>query len=329
MASDKRRLIFSIVQFLNKELVDDNISDDAKESLEVASQCLQTAYCLAPEDTHLEVSKGLEEIFISATQNEPLKKKAPPTAAEKEEAEKLKLEGNDLMRAEDYPGAIEKYTKAIEIDSNNQVFYCNRAAAHSKMNNHYAAVEDCKRAIDMDPNYGKAYGRMGLAYSCVEKHKEAIECFKKAIVLEPENESYKSNLKLAEEKLASTGISPGPGAFAMPPPGALGGLDLGGLLGNPALMNMATTMLADPNMQQMMGQLMSGGGPGGPMGPPGAAPGDGPGGPGNLEGLLQAGQRLAEQMQQSNPELVDQLRRQMGGPGNPPDNDQNPPPGTS
>ena len=82
-----------------------------------------------------------------------------------------------------------------------------------------------------------------LAYSCVEKHKEAIECFKKAIVLEPENESYKSNLKLAEEKLASTGISPGPGAFAMPPPGALGGLDLGGLLGNPALMNMATTMV--------------------------------------------------------------------------------------
>ena len=72
MASDKRRLIFSIVQFLNKELVDDNISDDAKESLEVASQCLQTAYCLAPEDTHLEVSKGLEEIFISATQNEPV-----------------------------------------------------------------------------------------------------------------------------------------------------------------------------------------------------------------------------------------------------------------
>ena len=72
MASDKRRLIFSIVQFLNKELVDDNISEDAKESLEVASQCLQTAYCLAPEDTHLEVSKGLEEIFHSATQNEPV-----------------------------------------------------------------------------------------------------------------------------------------------------------------------------------------------------------------------------------------------------------------
>ena len=78
------------------------------------------------------------------------------------------------------------------------------------MNNHYAAVEDCQRAIDMDPKYGKAYGRMGLAYSSVEKHKEAIECFKKAIDIEPENESYHSNLKLAEEKMASSG-SPGAG----------------------------------------------------------------------------------------------------------------------
>ena len=42
-----------------------------------------------------------------------MKKKAPPTAAEKEEAEKLKLEGNELMRSEDFPGAIERYTKLV------------------------------------------------------------------------------------------------------------------------------------------------------------------------------------------------------------------------
>lgn len=147
------------------------------------------------------------------------------------------------------------------------------------MNNHYAAVEDCKRAIDMDSNYGKAYGRMGLAYSCVDKHKEAIDCFKRAIQLEPENESYRSNLKLAEDKLAAAGSSPGPAAAAFPA-GAFGGLDLGGLLGNPALMNMATTMMADPNMQAMMGQLMTGG--------MGAAMGGEAGAPQNLDGLLQA-----------------------------------------
>ena len=56
-------------------------------------------------------------------------------------------------------------------------------------------------------------------------------------------------------------------------------MDLSGLLGNPALMNMATTMLSDPNMQNMMGQLMGGGG-GGMAG--------GPGGAGNIDNLLQA-----------------------------------------
>lgn len=298
--SDKRRLVFSIIQFLNREMSSDEISEDAKESLEVASQCLQTAYSFSSEDVHLEVSKTLEDIFRDATHSEPIRKKAALSEAEKEEAERLKVEGNELMRTEQFEAAIEKYSKAIEIDNSNQVFYCNRAAAFTKLSNHYAAIEDCKRAIDMDPNYGKAYGRMGLAYSSVEKHKEAVDCFKKAIEIEPDNESYKSNLKLAEDRLQSVG-SPGQIPAGLP----AGGFDLSNLLGNPMLMNMATSMLSDPNMQRMMGQIMSGGAS--------------EGGPNSMEGLLEAGQRLAEQMQQSNPDLVEQLRRQMGsGPPPPP-----------
>jgi len=295
---DKRRLVFAIVDFLNREMASDGISEDAKEGLEVASQCLQTAYCLAPEDKHLEVSKNIETIFKDATKNEPLKKKAPPTDDEKAKAELLKMEGNDLMRSEKFMEAIEKYTEAIDLDSSNQVFYCNRAAAHSKLEQHYAAVEDCQRALDMDPKYGKAYGRMGLAYSSIHKHKEAVDCFKKAMEIEPDNESYQNNLKMAEEKLA-TGGSPGPAAAGFPGMGEMG-FNLGSMLQNPALMNMATTMMSDPNVQNMMGQLMSG-----------AA---GQGGGNSMDSLLTAGQRLAEQMQASNPELVEQLRNQMGGP---------------
>ena len=42
---------------------------------------------------------------------------------------------------------------------------------------------------------------MGLANSSLEKHKEAVENFKKALALEPDNESYKSNLQIAEDKV--------------------------------------------------------------------------------------------------------------------------------
>ena len=93
--SDKRRLVFSIIQFCQEELQSDGLSDDAKESLEVmkkrppkipqkslyfifkkcpqvASQCLQSAYALNLEDKHLEVSQTLEKIFQEATKNEPV-----------------------------------------------------------------------------------------------------------------------------------------------------------------------------------------------------------------------------------------------------------------
>ena len=70
--SDKRRLAFSIIQFCQQELQGNDLSDDAKESLEVASQCLQSAYALNLEDKHLEVSKTLENIFQGATKNEPV-----------------------------------------------------------------------------------------------------------------------------------------------------------------------------------------------------------------------------------------------------------------
>merc|ERR1712227_511860 len=105
------------------------------------------------------------------------------------------------------------YTKAIDLDGSNPVFYCNRAAAHSKMNNHHLAIEDCQRAIDMDPSYSKAYGRMVLAHSSLEKHREAVENFKKALELEPDNESYKSNLQIAEDKVKSGVTQAGPPGF--------------------------------------------------------------------------------------------------------------------
>jgi hypothetical protein len=51
-----------------------DISEDAKESLEVASQCLQTAYGVSSEDKHLEVSKSLSVIFSELTKSEPVRK---------------------------------------------------------------------------------------------------------------------------------------------------------------------------------------------------------------------------------------------------------------
>lgn len=133
------------------------------------------------------------------------------------------------------------------MDGRNAVYYCNRAAVHSRLGNHTQAIKDAQTALSIDPSYSKAYGRLGLAYSSLERHKEAKESYEKALAMEPDNESYRNNLQLAEEKLAHLGVNQ-----------SLPGMDLSVLLSNPALMNMARQMLSDPAMQNMMCNLMTG-----------------------------------------------------------------------
>ncbi|XP_046438466.1 small glutamine-rich tetratricopeptide repeat-containing protein beta-like [Daphnia pulex] len=296
--SSVKRLALAIVQFLAEQKQYGNLSPDAQESLEVAVQCLETAFELTPEDaTSLSVSKSLLDIFHDAVASEIPTFPAEVPEDIKLQAEKLKNEGNNLMKSEQFTEALVCYSKAIELDGRNAVYFCNRAAAHSKLNQHQSAIDDCKKAITIDPLYSKAYGRMGLAHASLNQHGDAVRCYERAVQLEPENESYQSNLQIAEEKLKQTG-----GAERLPGMGpgmGIPGLDVGAMLNNPGLMSMAQQMLSNPNMQQLMNQMMTGSAQGG----------------GGLESLLQVGQQLAHQMQATNPELVEQLRRQMGGPG--------------
>lgn len=310
--SSVKRLALSIVQFLAEQKQYGNMSPDAQESLEVAVQCLETAFELSPEDgAALSVSKSLLDIFQEATSAEVAGLPEEASSEAKAQAEKFKNDGNNLMKSENFSEALVCYSKAIELDGRNAVYYCNRAAAHSKLNQHQAAINDCKKAIVIDPSYSKAYGRMGLAHASLNQHAEAVQCYQRAVELEPENESYQSNLQIAEEKLRSSG---GPAAGGIP---SIPGIpDLGGMLNNPGLMSMAQQMLSNPSMQQLMNQMMGSAGM--------AAQGGG-----GIESLLQVGQQLAQQMQAQNPELVEQLRRQMGGGGGPGSSDPGSEPGSN
>jgi len=313
--AEVKRLVASIVQFLGDQLGSQELTADAKESLEVAIQCLESAYGVSSSDVHLLPSRTLVDIYSDAVKGEPVKEE-PQVASEeaKAEAESLKNEGNNLMKLEKFDEALKCYTDAIKLDGKNAVYYCNRAAAYSKLNNHSFALEDCRRAIEIDEGYSKAYGRMGLAYASLNDHFRARECYKKAAELDPQNESYKNNLSIAEEKVSELERQNPFGG--MGGAGGLGNFDIGSVLGNPALMNMASQLMQDPNMQNLIGNIMSGG-----AGGPAAAAAAGPEAPG-FDAFLRAGQQFAQQMQSANPELVEQLRSQMGGPPPPPRDDK-------
>lgn len=294
----KQHLVFAILGFLEQQIASPELDPESKESLEVAAQCLQSAYGVSLQDENISAKfplpASLVDIFAAGLRDLQLPR---ASAADKDLAERLKSEGNELLKQDKFQDAIASYTKAIAIDGRNAVYFCNRAAAHSKLGNHQCCLSDCLRALELDPNYSKAYSRKGLAHTSLGQHREARECFRKALELDPVNSGYRENLGLAEQSLneqSSTFSAPGGGANL-----GFGGVNFPQFLNNPTLMNMATTILANPQMQSMMTNMMS------------SVSGDqSRAGSASVTNLLQAGQQIAQELNASNPELVEQLRAQ-------------------
>lgn len=102
-------LVSSIVKFLTDQLQDGDITADSRESLEVAIQCLESAYNVQASDAPANVN--LHQIYKNAMENATpvLGPEATPEA--KAEAERLKNEGNALMKQEKHHEALANYTK--------------------------------------------------------------------------------------------------------------------------------------------------------------------------------------------------------------------------
>lgn len=131
------------------------------------------------------------------------------------------------------------------MDASNPIYYCNRAAAFSRIGDYQKAIDDCHQAIRYDANYGKAYGRLGLAYSKMNRHQEAIDAYKNALRIEPDNTDYKNNMEVTQQRLeeqqqsgTSSGLAAGLGQGGDMP--NFGNIDFAAALNNPALVNMAT-----------------------------------------------------------------------------------------
>ena len=165
-------------------------------------------------------------------------------AARKAEAEKFKTQGNDYLAAKEAMKAVESYTKAIELDPENAVYYSNRAAAFSLQEDWSSAIEDGMAAISLNPRYAKGYSRLGAAYIGVGNMDKAAESYAKALELEPENEQYKKALEQTRRGRKPSQQAPTGGMPNMPP---MGGMDFASLMNNPELMSMASRMMQDPN----------------------------------------------------------------------------------
>jgi small glutamine-rich tetratricopeptide repeat-containing protein alpha len=285
MATTKQRLALSIIDFLNTSLTDGTLTEDDRESIEVAQSCISESFKVDPTDATPKDSQTLLQIY---SVYEKLKGKTPagpsttatgekstpdaqkePTEAQKKEAETLKSQGNAAMAKKDYPTAIDLYSKALAIVPGNPIFLSNRAAAYSASKDHESARADAEAAVAADPNYTKAWSRLGLARFALGDAKGSMEAYQKGIEYEGNggSDAMKKGYETAKKRVAELeeggdsenddvaerGAGNGAGGAGGLPDlasmfgGGGGGMpDLSSIMSNPMFANMAQNLMSNP-----------------------------------------------------------------------------------
>ncbi|KJE92819.1 TPR Domain containing protein [Capsaspora owczarzaki ATCC 30864] len=135
----------------------------------------------------------------------------PPIARELTDDDRARLKelrqsGNAHFGAGRYNEAITDYTEALDIaasagDVEAAIFFSNRAACYSKLNNHALVVEDCDDALRINPEYGKALTRRAVANEALEHLDEALRDYEALLKLDPNDAAAKRAVKRLPDQI--------------------------------------------------------------------------------------------------------------------------------
>ncbi|MCW8823084.1 MAG: tetratricopeptide repeat protein [Ignavibacteriaceae bacterium] len=127
------------------------------------------------------------------------------------EVGKLYNEGNSLLKAGNYNGAISDYDKALAIEKDYRIYY-QKGIAQKKsndLNGSKASLEEClKLKNDFEPGYNA----LGGVYFSMGDYNQAIKNFEKVLTISKNasvQKKIKKNLSLAYAKLGNDEISNG------------------------------------------------------------------------------------------------------------------------
>ncbi|CAK0801863.1 unnamed protein product, partial [Prorocentrum cordatum] len=128
-----------------------------------------------------------------------------------------KEEGNALLKAGNFPAAIEQYTLGIALaDAEDRALaadcYNNRAAAHMQLRNYENVVQDATECLQRSPGSAKALVRRAQAYQQLEKFKVALvdttTAMKSGLLTPAFEKTARIVHKEVREALLADGINP-------------------------------------------------------------------------------------------------------------------------
>ncbi|XP_078097891.1 serine/threonine-protein phosphatase 5 [Mustelus asterias] len=116
---------------------------------------------------------------------------AAASGENQDQAQGMKAKANQYFKDKDYDNAIKYYTLAIELNSENAIYYGNRSLAYLRTECYGYALSDATKAVELDKKYIKGYYRRATANMALGKFKAALKDYDTVVRVKPNDKDAK------------------------------------------------------------------------------------------------------------------------------------------
>jgi len=110
-------------------------------------------------------------------------------------------EGLRSLKLEDYEEAVVCYSKAIDIDPEDDDVYFFRGFAHTRLKQYEKALADYNRAIELNPQNTEHFAHRGELFILLQNFEQALADFSRIINIAPSNSNSYYNRGLIYQKM--------------------------------------------------------------------------------------------------------------------------------
>ncbi len=179
----------SLGLFVGRTLAEESPIQEAEEGLETLEKIYPKKYFIPFFKGLLLLRKGRpEEALHLFTLAEPLQ----PSSEEQSLVAFYRAYALTLL--EKWPQAIPDLDRAIQLGSDNNIYYNLRGVAYFKLNKFELAVRDFQKALDINSGSAIDLANIGLCYKFMDKPQSAIKFLKSSLRLDPSLEFARNHL---------------------------------------------------------------------------------------------------------------------------------------